>query len=101
MHKIKRAFSDFKRISNEGGFIMVIDARDISFDEMFKELKDVVSLGFANRDEVSVFVDAHDREKLKLITGFVEILLDCKTRVVEANGYYILKVIQEPVAPSC
>ena len=26
---------------------MIIDARDISFDEMFKELKDVVSLGFA------------------------------------------------------
>lgn len=80
---------------------MVIDARDISFNETFKELKDVVTLGFASRDEVSVFIDAHDCEKLNLITGFVEILLNCKTRVVEANGYYILKVIQEPVARAC
>ncbi len=80
---------------------MIIDARDLSFDETFKELRDVVSHGFACRDEVSVFVDAHDCEKLNLITGFVEILLDCKTRVVEANGYYILKVIQEPVAQAC
>jgi len=80
---------------------MIIDARDLSFDETFKELRDVVSHGFASRDEVSVFVDAHDCEKLNLITGFVEILLDCKTRIVEANGYYILKVIQEPVARAC
>jgi hypothetical protein len=80
---------------------MIIDARDLSFDETFKELRDIVFNGFASRDEVSVFVDAHEREKLNLITGFVEILLDCKTRVVEANGYYILKVIQEPVAQAC
>ncbi len=80
---------------------MIIDARDLSFDETFKELKDVISHGYAGRDEVSVFVDAYDCEKLNLITGFVEILLDCKTRVVEANGYYILKVIQEPVAQAC
>lgn len=80
---------------------MVIDARDISFNETFKELKDIVSRGLASHAEVSVFVDAQDREKLNLITGFVEILLDCKTRVVEANGYYILKVIHEPVARAC
>jgi hypothetical protein len=60
-------------------------------------LKEVVAQGFARRDEISVFVEAHDREKLGLITGFVEIILECKTRVVEANGYYILKVIQGPV----
>jgi len=80
---------------------MIIDARELSFNEAFKELRDVVSHGFASRDEVSVFVDAYDCEKLNLITGFVEILLDCKTRLVEANGYYILKVIQGPVAQAC
>ncbi|MBI4847466.1 MAG: hypothetical protein HY808_02660 [Nitrospirae bacterium] len=80
---------------------MIIDARELSFDETFKELSDVVSHGFASRDEVSVFVDAHDCEKLNLITGFVEILLDCKARVVEANGYYILKIIQGPAARAC
>jgi hypothetical protein len=41
---------------------MIIDARDLSFDETFKELRDVVSHGFANRDEVSVFVDAYVRK---------------------------------------
>ena len=80
---------------------MIIDGRDLSLDEMFKEMRDVVAHGFAKSDEVSVFVDAYDREKLNLITGFVEILLECKTRVVEANGYYILKVIQVPVAQAC
>lgn len=80
---------------------MVIDARELSFSETFKELREVVSLGFASRDEVSVFVDANDREKLSLITGFAEMLLGCKSRIVEVNGYYILKVIQEPVARVC
>ncbi|HBH61240.1 MAG TPA: hypothetical protein DDX85_05770 [Nitrospiraceae bacterium] len=77
---------------------MIIDGRDLSVDEMFKELRGVVAHGYARRDEVSVFVNAHDREKLNLITGFVEILLECNTRIVEANGYYILKIIQEAVA---
>ena len=80
---------------------MIIDARDLSFDETFKELKDVVSHGFACRDEVSVFVDAHDCEKLNLITGFAKILLECNTIVIEANGYYILKVIQDADARAC
>ena len=82
----------------KGGLIMIIDARELSFDEVFKELRDVVSRGYASCDEVSVFVDAHDCEKLNFIEGFLEILLDCKTRVVEANGFYILKAFQEPVA---
>jgi hypothetical protein len=77
---------------------MLIDARELSFDEIFKELKEVVSLGYASCDEVSVFIDAHDCEKLNFIEGFLEILLECKTRVVEANGFYILKVFQGPVA---
>lgn len=77
---------------------MVIDARKFSFSEIFKELRDVVYQGLASRDDVLVFLNAHDCEKLNLITGFVEILLECKTLVVEANGYYVVKVIQEPAA---
>ena len=80
---------------------MVIDARDLSFDETFKELRDVVSHGQGGLDEVSVFVDARDCEKLNLITGFAKILLDCNTIVIESNGYYILKVIQDPDARVC
>lgn len=80
---------------------MVIDARELSFSEAFKELRDVVYQGVASRDDVLVFLNAHDSEKLNLITGFVEILLECKTSVVEANGYYVVKVIQEPVARAC
>ncbi|MEW6714056.1 MAG: hypothetical protein AB1306_03045 [Nitrospirota bacterium] len=80
---------------------MVIDARDLSFDETFKELRDVISNGFAGRDEVAVFVDARDCEKLNLITGFAEMLLECNTIVIEANGYYILKVIQDADALAC
>ncbi|MBI4699347.1 MAG: hypothetical protein HY758_10725 [Nitrospirae bacterium] len=76
---------------------MIIDARELSFDEAFKELKDAVSLGYAGFDEVLIFVDAHDGEKLNLITGFAEMLLECKTRVVETNGYYVVRVNQEPV----
>lgn len=77
---------------------MVIDARELSFYEVFKELREVVSRGHASCEEVSVFIDAHDCEKLNFIEGFLEILLECKTRVVEANGYYILKILQEPFA---
>lgn len=80
---------------------MVIDARDLSFDETFKELRDVMSHGQAGLDEVSVFVDARDCEKLNLITGFAKILLECNTIVIEANGYYILKVIQDVDARAC
>lgn len=76
---------------------MIIDARELSFDEAFKELKDVVSHGYARFDEVLIFVDAHDGEKVKLITGFAEMLLECRTGVVEANGYYVVRVNQEPV----
>jgi len=76
---------------------MIIDARELSFDEAFKELKDVVSHGYAVLDEVLVFVDANDREKVNLITGFAEILLECRSRVVEANGYYVVRVRQENV----
>ena len=77
---------------------MVIDVRDLSLIEAFCALRDIVSHGVASYDEVSVFVDTYDCEELNLITGFVEILLRCKTVVVEANGYYVVKVIQEPVA---
>ncbi len=76
---------------------MIIDARDLSFDEAFKELNDVVSHGYASRDEVLIFVEAHDCEKLNLITGFAEVLLECKTWVVEANGFYVVRVTQEAV----
>ncbi|MBI5664440.1 MAG: hypothetical protein HZC49_05045 [Nitrospirae bacterium] len=74
---------------------MIIDARELSFDDAFKELKDVVSYGYASFDEVLIFVDTYDGEKINLITGFAEMLLECKTRVVEANGYYIVRVKQE------
>jgi hypothetical protein len=80
---------------------MIIDARELSFSDAFKELREAVSQGFASRDEVLVFVDAHDSEKLSLITGFVEILLECSARVMEASGYYLVKVIKEPVAGAC
>jgi len=76
---------------------MIIDARELPFDETFKELKEVVSHGYASFNEVLIFVDAHDGEKVKLITGFAEILLGCKSRVVETNGYYIVRVNQEHV----
>ncbi len=77
---------------------MLIDARELSFEETFKALREVVSRDYTSCDEVSVFVDAHDCGKLNFIEGFLEILPECKTRVVEANGFYILKVFQEPVA---
>jgi len=76
---------------------MIIDARELTFDETFKELKDVVSRGYARFDEVLIFVDANDGEKVNLITGFAEILLECKSRVVETNGYYVVRINQETV----
>jgi hypothetical protein len=77
---------------------MIIDARELSLDEAFKGLREVVSVGYASSEEVSVFVDAGDCEKLIFLEGFLEILLDCKTRVIKGNGSYILKAFQEPVA---
>ena len=98
------AFPYRRKTSKEGGpimVIMVIDVRDLSLSEAFCVLRDVVSRGFTSSDEVSVLVDAHNCKELDLIIGFVEILLECKTRVVEANGYYIVKICQEPVAETC
>jgi hypothetical protein len=80
---------------------MIIDARELSFSDAFKELSDAFLQGFARRDEVLIFVHAHDAEKLSLITGFVEILLECSARVMEAGGYYLVQVIQEPIANAC
>jgi hypothetical protein len=77
---------------------MIIDARGLSFSETFKELRDIVYYGGTSRDDVLVFVDAYDNEKLNLIKGFVEILLECITVVAKANGYYVIKIVQEPVA---
>jgi hypothetical protein len=76
---------------------MTIDARELSISETFKELREVVYCGVTGGDEVLIFIYAHDNEKLSLIRDFAEILLECRTGLSEANGYYVIKIIQEPV----
>jgi len=73
---------------------MVLDMREIPYIDAFMQVRDAVNLQPRN-EEVLVFVDADEHEKCLAIKGFAEVLLECKTAVMETGGYYIVQIIRE------
>jgi len=69
---------------------MTIDARGMSYIDIFNEIKKSASDFYSNHEECLVFVDAHDLEKSRIIRGFIRTLWACNSRLVESNGFYIV-----------
>jgi len=73
---------------------MTIDARDMSYDEIFNQIKKSASDFYTNHEECLIFVDANDLEKSGIIQGFIRTLWGCDTMLVESNGFYIVRTMR-------
>ncbi len=74
---------------------MILDMRGLSYDEVFREIRDALSQFPSCKNDFEVFIDAHEFEKCTVIRGFFELLCQCKTIVKETCGFYVLKISHE------
>ena len=73
---------------------MTIDARDMSYVDIFNQLKKSAADFYSNHEDCLVFVDANDLEKSGIIQGFIRTLWACDTTLVESNGFYIVRTMR-------
>ena len=73
---------------------MTIDARDMSYTDIFNELRKSAPDFYSQGEECLVFVDAHDMDKSIIIQEFIRRLWSCDSTLIESNGFYIVRVLQ-------
>ncbi len=77
---------------------MILDVRGQSIMDTFMEIRQAYSESFGGAEEILVYVDADDNERLNKVKGFIENCMSCRVQIEESNGCCILKIGRECLA---
>lgn len=74
---------------------MTLDMCGLSYLETFQQIKNAVEDFRGNRGNVVIFFNSNEQGKCRITQGFVEKVLECKTRLVEVFGFNVIEGMHE------